>query len=75
MAASLSASAMGFEVRHIRPAMPSQYGSRNDMLQALFGTRENQPIMIAMTAFEIALLLCNCVVLSPKTSKSILAPC
>ena len=56
-AASSSASAMGFEVRHIQPAIPSQYRSRNDMLHDLFGAKENQPIMIAMTAYEIALLL------------------
>ena len=52
-----SAIAAGFEIRHVLAATPSSYRGKTQMLQELFGTTNHPPIMISMTAFEIALLI------------------
>ena len=55
--AANSVSAAGFAVRHIQAATPSNYKGKREMVYELFGMTEHPPIMISMTAFEIALLI------------------
>ena len=55
--ASSSVSSAGFAVRWVRAAMPGHFGSKQEMIQDLFGVQAHLPMMIGMTAFEIALLI------------------
>ena len=55
--AATSASAAGFIVKHVRADTPNDYPGKREMVTELFGMTKTLPIMISMTAFEIALLL------------------